>query len=73
MYTAEQARIDTNHRNLDRRIEDAVRNYGPHSAYLRIYRDDSFFKTVKQELQARGFINIQVPDISDKGDVYFEW
>lgn len=74
MYTADDARRG-NHGDLDRRIEAAVRSRdaGPNASYLRIYIDDAFCRTIKDELERRGFKNVQVPDITLKGDVYFEW
>lgn len=74
MFTADDARRG-NIDELDARIKAAVldRDAGPHSAYLRVYIEDAFCHNIKEELEARGFINIQVPDITLKGDVYFEW
>jgi hypothetical protein len=74
MYTAKDVR-KTKQDELDRRIERAVndRDAGPNAAYLRVYIEDSFCRTIEHELARRGFKNIRVPDITLKGDVYFEW
>lgn len=75
MFTADDAR-NTREDDLDRRIEAAVkeRDAGPKAAaLLRVYIEDSFCCTIKDELERRGFKNVQVPDICIKGDVYFEW
>lgn len=74
MYTAEDARKSTES-HLDEKIEVAVKDSdaGPHAAYLRVYLDDPWFRNIKEELEKRGFKNVQVPDICLKGDVYFEW
>jgi hypothetical protein len=74
MYTADMARKG-NMDELDARIEAAVkdRDAGPNAAYLRVYIEDSFCQTIGEELERRGFKNVQVPDICLKGDVYFEW
>jgi hypothetical protein len=73
-FTADDARRG-NIAELDDRIAAAVqeRGAGPSAAYLRIYHDDAFRHTIESELEARGFINIRVPDFVLKGDVYFEW
>lgn len=74
MYTADMARQkDTT--ELDARIEAAVkdRDAGPNASYLRVYIEDWFCRTIGEELERRGFKNVQVPDICLKGDVYFEW
>lgn len=74
MYTANDARRG-NYDDLDRRIEDAVRSHdaGPNASYLRIYIEDAFCHTIQEELERRGFKSVRVPDITLKGDVYFEW
>ena len=72
MYTADDAR-QWNQDDLDRRIENAVREGNGNSAYLRIYIEDSFRHSIKHELERRGFKNINVPSITLKGDGYFEW
>jgi len=71
-FTADDARRG-NWDELDGRIKAAVRDGGANHAYLRIYAEDAFRFTIRSELEARGFINIRVPDITIKGDVYFEW
>ncbi|TGR83321.1 hypothetical protein EN866_34295 [Mesorhizobium sp. M2D.F.Ca.ET.223.01.1.1] len=71
-FTADDARRG-NIDDLDRRIKAAVRDGGANHAWLRIYHDDAFRFSIGRELEARGFINIRVPDITIKGDVYFEW
>lgn len=71
-FTADDARRG-NADELDSRIKAAVREGGPNHAYLRIYIEDAFRDTIERELEARGFINIRVPDFTLKGDVYFEW
>ena len=70
--TADDARRG-NYDDLDRRIRAAVADGGYKHAYLRIYCDDAFRHSIGSELEARGFINVRVPDITLKGDVYFEW
>jgi hypothetical protein len=72
MYTADDARRG-NHDDLDKRIKAAVKDGTGNSAYLRVYIEDSFIHTIEEELEKRGFKNIRVPDITLKGDVYFEW
>ena len=74
MYTAEMAR-QNDHDNLDLRIEAAVKDsrHEANSASLRVYLEDPFVHTIKEELTKRGFKNIVVPDITLKGDVHFEW
>lgn len=73
MFTANDARKG-NEDELDERIEYAVRNNQTgNGATIRVYHDDSFLHSIETELQKRGFININVPNITLKGDVYFEW
>ncbi len=73
MYTADDARRG-NQDDLDERIEYAVRNFRQgNGATMRIYHDDAFRHSIAYELERRGFKNIDVPDITLKGDVYFEW
>lgn len=75
MFTADDAR-QMDQDNLDTRIKNAVRDAdggSPNSAYLRVYCEDPWFHTIKEELERRGFTNVNVPDIVLKGDVYFEW
>ena len=60
---------------LDRRIEAAVKDaarYG-NTASLRVYIDDPFVHSIKEELEKRGFHSVYVPDICLKGDVDFSW
>lgn len=71
-FTADDARRG-NADELDARIRAAVRDGGANHAYLRIYAEDAFRYSIEAELEARGFTNIRVPDITIKGDVYFEW
>ena len=72
-FTADMAR-EGNNGELDARIKDAVRNpCGYNRASIRIYHDDSFRWSIESDLIDRGFKNIEVPDITIKGDVYFEW
>ena len=73
MYTAEHAR-KRSHSDLDERIQRAVEeSRDGKSATLRFYMEDWFRHSLEHELQKRGFININVPDIVLKGDAYFEW
>ncbi len=73
-YTAADARREKAD-DLDERIRAAVRerDAGPNAAYLRIYHDDPWRYSIMEELHSRGFKNVDVPDITLKGDVYFEW
>lgn len=74
MYTADDARRNWCE-ELDRRIEAAVRESGAGycAAYLRVYIEDPWKDRIKEELERRGFKNVDVPYIILKGDVYFEW
>jgi hypothetical protein len=73
MFTASDARRAVGD-DLDERIAYAVRNNrSGDGAYMRIYIEDPWCRRIESELEARGFINIDVPDITLKGDVYFEW
>jgi hypothetical protein len=74
MFTADDARDDSTYR-LDERIRKAVKDNdaGPNAAYLRVYCDDPWRYTIKEELEKRGFKNVDVPEITICGDVYFEW
>lgn len=73
MFTAAHARAAVGD-DLDERIAYAVRdNRSGDGASLRVYIDDPWVHRIESELAARGFINIRVPDIALKGDVYFEW
>ena len=60
--------------DLDDRIRRAVKEteHG-RGAYMRVYADDPWRHTIYDDLRERGFVNIDVPDIIIKGDVYFEW
>lgn len=78
MFTAEDARkqVETEPNKLDALIEEAVReaNYHGHtSASIRVYIEDAYVHTIREELEKRGFSAINVPDIILKGDVYFSW
>jgi len=74
VYTADDARSKSED-DLDARIRSAViSNAGAtRSTHMRVYCDDWFKDTIKEELEKRGFKNVDVPDIVIKGDVYFEW
>lgn len=74
MYTVNMAAKDTED-DLDKRIQNAVQNHrhGQNGAHMRVYLDDPWFDTIKEELEKRGFKNINVPEMVLKGDVYFEW
>lgn len=74
MFTADDAR-NGDQAELDRRIKSAVEDNdaGPTAAYLRVYNDDPWRYTIKEELERRGFKHVDVPDIIICGDVYFEW
>lgn len=73
MYTADMARNSLND-DLDRRIEAAVKDARySRTASLRVYIDDWFVHSIREELEKRGFHSIDVPDICLKGDVYFSW
>lgn len=77
MYTADDAREGNKERDqadLDERIEYAVRNNRcGNGATIRVYIEDSFCRSIGYELERRGFKNVDVPSITLKGDVYFEW
>lgn len=72
MYTADQAR-EEHVSDLDEKIRDAVREARGNSATIRIYVEDPYRHSIEEELERRGFKNIEVPDFVLKGDVYFEW
>ena len=78
MFTADMARDERAQLaqlELDRRIEAAVkesRSWG-NRATVRVYHDDPFVHTIREELEKRGFSGIVVPDITLCGDVSFEW
>lgn len=72
MFTADDARRGDNN-ELDRRIREAVQEGEYGTGSLRVYIEDPWCRTIKEELEKRGFTNVQVPDIHIKGDVYFEW
>lgn len=71
-FTADDARRG-NRDELDARIRQAVRGSVGNSATLRVYIEDSFLDDIQSELEQRGFKNVEVPSITLKGDVYFEW
>lgn len=71
-FTADHARRG-NWDELDGRIKRAVRGSVGNSATMRVYIEDSFLDDIQYELERRGFTNVQVPSITLKGDVYFEW
>ena len=78
MYTAEMARnrSESSPNVLDERIEKEVRyaNYhGFRRASVRVYIDDPFAPTIREELEKRGFKVGHVPEIIIKGDVDFSW
>lgn len=78
MYTAEMARRDwgTLPNVLDARIEEAVKkaNYnGFRRASIRVYINDPFLYNIREELENRGFTDIDIPDICLSGDVEFRW
>ncbi len=72
MYTAQMAR-DKVTDDLDRRIEAAVKEAFGNTGSLRVYIEDPFVHSIKEELEQRGFHSVDVPDICLKGDVYFSW
>ncbi len=78
MFTADMARDEQARAaqlELDRRIEAAVndaRRWG-NRATVRVYHDDLFRHSIKEELEKRGFSGVVVPDITLCGDVAFEW
>lgn len=73
MYTASDA-ANMQQEDLDRQIKYAVstRSNG-NSAHIRVWSDDWFASTIKEELEKRGFKNISGYDGVHKWDVYFEW
>lgn len=78
MYTAEMARSNAEEspNKLDERIAEAVKeaNYkGYTQASVRVYIEDPYLHTIRDELEKRGFTVIHVPDICLKGDVDFSW
>ena len=81
MYTADMARAEIEGGlnatdELDQRIEREVRQsqrYGGTTASIRVSIEDDFCRTIKEELQKRGFHGIYVPEIVLKGDVDFSW
>lgn len=74
MYTANDARA-SDENDLDDRIERAVksRSAGPYAAYLRVYAEDPWRNTIREDLEKRGFHSVYVPDFILSGDVYFSW
>ena len=76
MYTAEMANNEEDGQcDLDKRIRAAVKEQdgGYKAAYLRVYIEDPWVHNIEEELERRGFKDINVPDIIIKGDVYFSW
>lgn len=78
MYTAEMAKKDAagNDSELDDRIKSAVKeaNYRGHrTTSIRVYIEDAFVHNIREELEKRGFTNVDVPYIILKGDVEFSW
>ena len=70
--------VQNSGRNLDDVIKDAVEdaqegNPDATGTYMRVYNDDPWLPNLKEELEARGFFCVQVPEITIKGDVYFAW
>ena len=47
--------------------------YGGTSASIRVNIEDDFCRTIKEELEKRGFHGVYVPEIILKGDVDFSW
>jgi len=73
MFTAEMARQQQAD-DLDERIQYAVANRRQgNGAYMRVYSEDPFLHTLHEELEKRGFTNVNVPDVILSGDAYFEW
>jgi hypothetical protein len=78
MFTADAARRGETHEPdlLDQRIAKAVREaqrYDYTCADIRVYCDDPWRWTIKEELERRGFHSIDVPEITICGDVSFSW
>lgn len=71
-YTADDARSG-GQGDLDARIKAEVEHSNGNSGYLRVYIEDPWVHRIQAELEERGFKNVQVPEITLKGDVYFEW
>lgn len=73
MYTADMARTQRKN-DLDDRIKAAVEEeFMANGAYMRVYIDDPWLSNIETELKIRGFKNIDIPNITLSGDVYFEW
>lgn len=78
MYTANQARayaaVTANKldENLKLIVQDAV-YHGLTRTSIRVSIEDSWFGTIAQELERRGFTVINVPCMALKGDVEFSW
>lgn len=73
MYTAVDALIQSN-AVLDEKIERAVLDgANTRCGSIRVYDTDWFCNTVQEELELRGFKNVQVPRFVQTADVYFEW
>jgi hypothetical protein len=58
---------------LDQTIRNAVNDSTGNRASMRVYRSDPWLHRLELELEERGFKNINVPEITIKGDVHFEW
>lgn len=73
MFTAADAYEDQS-KDLDNQIRLSVKNRNNgNSALLRVWGDDWFASTIKEELEKRGFKNISGEGGVYKWDVYFEW
>lgn len=78
MYTADHARghLTPTYDDLDLKIKQAVEEaerYGATQASIRVNIDDPWFRTIREELEERGFHGIYVPDMCLAGDVDFCW
>lgn len=75
MFTAKDAR-KTMENDLDERIKYAVENnnYIHNGAYMQVYSEDRWKDIIVQELEKRGFIDIEYdPYFVMSTDVYFKW
>jgi hypothetical protein len=75
MFTAEDAARHSGHDpdELDRRIKAAVSDGGDRKAWLRVYAEDPWCRSIEWELEKRGFKNVYNPRGMIKWDVSFEW
>lgn len=77
LFTADNARsYKADDQRLDQLIELAVKtaiDSGESSASIRIYPQDPWAKTIKQELERRGFQTFAKPLQVSVEDYYFEW